>query len=108
MPDANGLVETLKQAALDAVKASKPVGIYFGEVVSSAPLKINVEQKMELGEKQLVLTKAVTEYQSMVTVEGEGTKALAVHNGLAAGDGVVLLRQQGGQKFVVLDRIGGR
>lgn len=108
MPDANGLVETLKQAALDAIKASKPASIYFGEVVSSVPLKINVEQKMELGEKQLVLTKAVAEYRRMVTVEGEGTKEMVVHNGLAAGDGVVLLRQQGGQKFIVLDRIGGR
>lgn len=87
MPDANGLVETLKQAALDAVKASKPASIYFGEVVSSVPLKINVEQKMELGEKQLVLTQAVTEYRRMVTVEGESTKTLVVHNGLAAGDG---------------------
>lgn len=31
---------------------------------------------------------------------------ITVHNGLVVGDEVILARQQGGQKFVVLDRIG--
>lgn len=34
-----------------------------------------------------------------------GRKSLIVHNGLAVGDEVILLRQQGGQKFLVWDRI---
>ena len=51
MPDANELVDTLKRAAVEAVEAGKPVNVYFGEVVSASPLKINVEQKMILGEK---------------------------------------------------------
>jgi len=36
-----------------------------------------------------------------------GTKAFTVHNKLKAGDNVVLLRVQGGQKFVILDVVGG-
>ena len=55
LPNANELVETLKRAALEAMKASKPVNIVFGEVVNTSPLQINVEQKMILGAKQLVL-----------------------------------------------------
>lgn len=35
-----------------------------------------------------------------------GRKKFTVHNGLVAGDEVVLLRQQGGQKYIVVDRIG--
>lgn len=30
---------------------------------------------------------------------------ITVHNGLAVGDQVILVRQQGGQKFIVLDRV---
>lgn len=144
MPDANELVDTLKRAALDAVEASKPVYVYFGEVQSTSPLKINVEQKMVLGEKQLILARNVTDFSTMVTIDWtsesslsthshtvkgdngsggtidltSGTKNLAhthnitgkkkitIHNGLAVGDEVILIRQQEGQKFIVVDRIG--
>ena len=35
-----------------------------------------------------------------------GRKTFIVHNGLVVGDEVLLIRMQGGQKFVVWDRIG--
>lgn len=34
-----------------------------------------------------------------------GRKSVVVHNGLAVGDEVILLRQQGGQKFIVWDKV---
>lgn len=130
LPDANELVDTLKRAAVEAVKAGKPVNVYFGEVVSASPLKINVEQKMILGEKQLVLSRNVTDFKTKITagniknyyytgdvnsgtapvspshVHAVGTIEITVHNGLAVGDGVILIRQQEGQRFIVVDRIG--
>ena len=130
LPDANELVDTLKRAAVEAVEAGKPVNVYFGEVVSASPLKINVEQKMILGEKQLILSRNVTDFSIMVTagniknyyytgdvksgtvpvspshVHAVGTIEITVHNGLAVGDSVILIRQQEGQKFIVVDRIG--
>ena len=130
MPDANELVDTLKRAAVEAVEAGKPVNVYFGEVVSASPLKINVEQKMILGEKQLILSRNVTDFKTKITagniknyyytgdvnsgtapvspshVHAVGTIEITVHNGLAVGDGVILIRQQEGQKFIVMDRIG--
>lgn len=102
MADAITLVETLKKAAVEAVEAKKPVNVCFGAVVSAAPLKINVGQKMKLGEKQLVLSRNVTDFKVTSASSGETT----VYNGLVAGDEVILIRQQGGQKFIVLDRIG--
>lgn len=87
MPDVNELVETIKRAAIDAVEATKPVRIYFGEVMDTDPLKINVEQKMILGENQLILTRTVFD------------------EGLAAGSRVILIRIQGGQKFIVMDNL---
>ncbi len=62
MPDASELVKAVKKAAMDAVKADKPVEVYFGSVISADPLKILVEQKLTLGAEQLVLTKAVTDH----------------------------------------------
>ena len=131
MADANGLVEAMKRAARDEREASKPVNVYFGEVVSKSPLRINVEQKMVLGEQQLVLARNVTDYMTTVTVQWitgtgvrpsnggtavppphvhgvAGTQSLTVHNALEVGDEVILIRQQGGQKFIVVDRIGGK
>lgn len=130
MPDANELVDTLKRAAVEAVEAGKPVNVYFGEVVSASPLKINVEQKMILGEKQLILSRNVTDFKTKITagniknyyytgdvnsgtapvspshVHAVGTIEVTVHNGLAVGDEVILIRQQEGQRFIVVDRIG--
>ena len=131
LADANGLVEAVKKASRDEWEASKPVSVYFGEVISKTPLKINVEQKMILGENQLILTRNVTDYMTTVTVQwtteegvlspdGEtadtplhvhdivGTKNFLMHNALEVGDEVIILRQQEGQKFIVADRIGGR
>lgn len=145
MPDAIELVKTIKKAAIEAVESTKPVNVYFGTVVSASPLQINVEQKMLLGKKQLVLARSVTDYETQVTVEWNtessltthqhgvrgsdsnndtinltsesanlshshaisGKKKIIVHNGLVVGDEVILIRQQEGQKYIVVDRIGG-
>lgn len=131
LADANELVETLKRAAVEAMEAKKPVNVYFGEVVSAAQLQINVEQKMVLGEKQLILSRNVTNFKTSITggniknyyytgsttdsgtapvspshVHAVGKIEITVHNGLVVGDEVILIRQQEGQKFIVLDRIG--
>lgn len=103
MPDANELVTAMKKAALDAMESAKPVSVYFGEVISASPLKINVEQKMELGKAQLILSRNVTDFKTSIS---DGNINVTVHNALVAGEQVILLRQQGGQKFIVWDRIG--
>ena len=127
MPDLDEFMKTVKRAALDAVKASKPAEICFGKVTSASPLKILVEQKLPLGKGQLILTRNVTDFTTEVTVDWttedkgggsgyasyethkhpiKGRKKITVHNGLVVGDEVVLIRQQGGQKYIVVDRIG--
>lgn len=80
MPDAVELVKTVKRAALDAMESSKPVAVYFGEVQSVSPLKINVEQKMVLGEAQLILSRNVTDFKTMVTVDWVSESSLKTHS----------------------------
>lgn len=126
MPDANSLVGAFKKAAKEEREASKTCDFIFGTVVSPAPLQIITEQQLPLGPNQLILTRNVTNYSTTMTISwstnkkgggsGEeayeshahgisGTKAVTINNGLVAGDKVVLLRQGGGQKFIVLDRV---
>ena len=72
MPDATELVKLLKRTALDAVLAAKPSNIMFGKVTSVSPLKINVEQKMELGAAQLVLSRNVTDFKTKISMLQSG------------------------------------
>lgn len=66
MPDAVELMKTIKKAAVQAMKAEKPVEICFGKVTGVSPLKILVDQKMTLGKAQLVLTRNVTDFTTEV------------------------------------------
>lgn len=132
--DINELVRAVKQAALDAVKADSPMAVCFGTVISTSPLKIQVDQKKTLGTAQLILTNSVRDFTVEMTVDHEteitshghqvndtytgggsavavdhahaykGRKSFRVHLGLKAGEKVILLRCDGGQKFLVLDR----
>ena len=122
----NTLVKAVKRAAVDAVNAAKPVSYCFGEVVSTNPLKITIDQKMTLTAAHLILTNAVRDYVVYMTVDHStdsasggsgdssfashshkytGKKKYTVHLGLKKGEKVILLRCDGGQKFIVFDRV---
>lgn len=139
----SNIVETIKKIAIEAVNASAPSKVLFGEVTQTSPLVITVEQKLVLTREFLVLTKNVTDYVVDVTVNWNtentalkadhshtastnsdisisidqknidlthkhnisGKKSITIHNALARGDKVTLVQQQGGQKYVVLDKI---
>lgn len=130
--DVNALVKSVKQAAVEAVDASSPMALCFGTVTSASPLKIQVDQKITLSEEQLILTDNVrdyavemstmvdssesphyTEYESGGSSYAEfashrhqysGKKKWKVHNALKSGEKVIMLRCNGGQRYIVLDR----
>ena len=122
------LEQALKKMINNAIEYNKPSEIYVGKVESVAPLTIRLDIIVPvLEEDELILTHLVKDYQIDITVghsteemevvegamtdikkhkhEYKGRKKITVHNGLKVGEGVLLIRQQGGQKFIVLDRI---
>lgn len=120
------IIETIKMAAVDAVIASNPAAIIFGTVQSKMPLKINIEQRLTLDESHLILTSLVSDFDVDMTVSHytqstsggvgdssfashshaiSGKKNFQVHLGLEVGESVILLQVQGGQKYIVLDRV---
>ena len=135
MLDQTDLVIAIKKAATSAVEAGQPSDFCFGKVISTSPLKITVEQKMTLGAAQLVLARDVTDYEIDVTTDWittsyshthdikdtctgggsagtdththhtVGRKPIIIHNALKVGEEVILLKQKGGQKYLVIDRV---
>lgn len=130
--DINELVKLVKLAAVEAVQADAPMSVCYGTVTSTSPLKIMVDQKKTLTDTQLILTDNVRDYAvEMSTMVGtgeaphytedesggggdaafaahkhryQGRKKWKVHNALRSGEKVILLRCDGGQKYIVLDR----
>lgn len=92
------MLDAIKQAAKEAVDASKPVALMNGIVISIDPLKVNVEQRLTLEADFLIQTDATKELK--ITI---GDADYVVRQGLQAGDKVILLRAQGGQQYVILD-----
>lgn len=127
MRDSTDLVRLMKQAAMEAVKTSQPSNIVFGTVTSASPLKIQISSKITLEKEMLMLTRNVTEFETDITTvnwftentsggagyalfeshkhELKGKKHIIVHNQLKSGEKVVLIKEQGGQRYIVLDRV---
>ena len=82
------LVGAIKKAALQAYANSDPSTWMLGEVKDDNPLKIQIEQRLTLDKDNLILTK---------------TGSDAIKKGRI----MLLIRQQGGQKFIVIDRVVG-
>lgn len=86
LPDYNALLNTMKQAGKNAVEAGDPVKVCFGKVISLSPLNVQVEQKINLGAAQTLLTETIADK-------------------LKLNDEVLLLRVQGGQKYIMIDKV---
>lgn len=136
MHNFNSLLGAIKKSAVEAVQAEKPVFMTYGTVTGVNPLEINVNQKLILEDEQLILTRNVTDYEVEMLVnhttedyahthtisdtytgggsasndthnhEYKGRKIFTIHNSLKVGENVILARVQGGQKYIVLDRVG--
>lgn len=130
--DMDEFVEMIKQASDEANDSKKPFSLLFGTVTSPEPnLEIFINQKLTLDEQQIVLTNNVRDYTIyMSTAEDhfteheesingtadptqflshrhtyKGKKKWTVHLALKVGEKVILMRCDGGQKYIVLDRV---
>ncbi|MGL4790751.1 MAG: DUF2577 domain-containing protein [Anaerotignaceae bacterium] len=126
------LINLIKQISLETITAGKPFTAITGVVTSVSPLEVAIHQNLTITENFLALTNAVRDYKTKITFDNpdikqvvtnwdieekqEGSKYkmtfkepvehdITVHNALTVGEAVILLRQQGGQKFIVLDRV---
>lgn len=128
------LLSVIKQAGVEAMEARDPVNVLYGEVTSISPLEVNVDQRFTLTADFLVITERVTRYEVQKVIDfqhthqyvdewenineemvsdvkttdsagGTITLDIVIREGLELGDKVLLLRVQGGQKYVILDKV---
>lgn len=109
------LTNLIKTAARQAVDASNPVHILFGEVTSADPLEVNVDQRFNLTADFLVIPESLSRYEVDLShshsysggTTGESlTSLVVIREGLQVGDKLILIRVQGGQKYVIFDKVG--
>jgi len=101
----NDILLMIKKAAVDVIAAQKPVEILYGTVETASPLQIRISQNSLLSEIDLKLCRNVTNYTVELSESDLGTRTYQVNNALAIGEKVLLFRFQGGQDYLVLDRV---
>ena len=128
------LAQLIQTLSLNAIEQGKPMNVLFGTVEKTEPLEIRIDQKQLIKSEYLILTNAVRDYKTKFTFDNPNIKQVyttwdmsessestenkiafkqkiqhevTVYNGLSKGDKVLLFRVQGGQKFIVLDRLEG-
>lgn len=120
------LLPAIQQAVKQSVEAARPSDYILGTVETVSPLSIRLNSRDLVTEDFLILTDAVRNYNVDITVSHQtenraggsgdpsfashnhdykGRKRITVHNGLAVGEIVVMLRQGGGQQYCVLSRV---
>ncbi|MDR0294324.1 MAG: DUF2577 domain-containing protein [Oscillospiraceae bacterium] len=80
------LLSLIKQAAVEAVDEAAPCAAVFGRIESASPLRVKVDDRFTLEENQLTRTRAAARFA-------------------ASGSEVLLLRVQGGAKYIVVDTV---
>lgn len=96
------LLAVVREAALSAVEAGKPVSILYGEVVQHNPLEVKVDQRFSLSADFLVVPESLRKHE--ISIPGISGTVL-IRKGLEKGDKVIMFRAQGGQQFIILDRV---
>lgn len=74
-----GIIDVIKQVAVNAAEADSPVKILYGVVMTADPIKVKIGEELVL-EKEF----------------------LTVNGTVKDNDDVIIIRQQGGQKYIVL------
>ena len=133
--NASMFLKIVQDIAAKVYNNSEPSDIEFGTVESIGPLVIRISEMITLNENQLILTNLVKDFEVDIEVshrtvnddilntlhdhpgvpqnsfdshhyhDYKGRKKIKIYMGLKVGEGVILLKKQGGQRRLVIDRI---
>lgn len=115
--DAGDMSKIIKRMVKETMENEKPTRLMYGKVESTNPLKVNVEQRLMLDRNFLVLTDHLTRKSTTISFRDNyrnsnddlthttRTAEVVFDNSLRVGDKVALLREQGGQKFLIIDKV---
>lgn len=110
------MLETIKQVALNAVESTKPAAFFVRTITSVNPLTIVFDQKITLDASRLIVPESLTKRKVKLEIEVETeetsrhkhlvrVKEAMLDGSLKTGDKVLLVREQGGQRYIIIDRV---
>lgn len=110
------MIEEIKVIIKNMIENMKLTDYVYGEVVSTNPLSIKIDQKLTIPAEVIILTSSVKEkkinlshthqYSSGTTeTELPILNEVIITEGLKIGDKVTMLRVDRGQKFIVLSKV---
>ncbi len=111
------IVEIIQDIAIKTIAGRKPLEVRIGYVKSDKPLIIELMGKFCISESSLILSDNVkdkyvdveidftTEMASSHRHSVSGIKTVCIKNSLKVGDRVLMLRTQGGEKHIVVNKI---
>lgn len=97
--------QLLKRAAKEERQHAKLCNYCYGTVEKVHPLQIRIHQKMILEEDFLLLPQRFTKHQIEIEMENGEKRTVTYCNELKEGDKVILLQKEGGQTYLILDRV---
>lgn len=133
--NASMFLKIMQELSAKVYNNSEPSDIEFGTVETVEPLSVRVNEMILLKENQLILTNLVKDFEVDIEVshrtvndnvlntlhdhpgvpqnsfdshhyhDYKGRKKIKIYMGLKVGEGVILLKKQGGQRRLVIDRI---
>ena len=100
------LIEILQQIIQNGISELKLTDLVIGTVVTASPLTIQIDTLMQpLPEEALIKTEAIMPKTYSGTTSDGATFTVTINEGIQAGDKVVMLRCQHGQRFIVLSKV---
>lgn len=94
-------INNIKKAILASIKAMNLCDVIYGTVTNISPLKIRINQQLEITQEFLV----VSDMFSILKGNTTQGQSVTIDNRLKLGDKVILIRRAGGQQYVVEGRV---
>ena len=98
------VIDIIKKIAYDTSKNIIPDVVVFGEVISVSPIVIKIDNGINITEEFIYITNNVINHNVVVNVETHGECSGNTENRLKNGDGVILIKCFGAQKFALIGR----
>jgi len=109
------MLEQLKKIVRSTEEADVPTRFMFGAVTSLSPLTVFVDNRFYISPPALKVMKEIYGHKHVIPSHSTQTASQHAHNvtqfnsniaeALAVGDEVVLLRNRGGQQYLIIGRV---
>ena len=109
------MLEELKKIVKQTEEANVPTRFLFGEIKKLSPLTVLVDNRIYLSPPSLVVLKEMYGHKHVIPDHSTAAVSLHAHSvdqldseiseSLKIGDKVVLLRNYGGQEYLILGRL---